>query len=85
MKKSIMQKSVRIIKVVAGFVWLACALASAFCFGIVSGLRGCGDKALEAPYCWYAVVFSYILCSGMLPAAYLMFYHRWNKDVKGGN
>jgi len=62
-----------VLRFLAGFIWLACALASAFCFGIVSGLRGCGDKFMEYPYYWYAVVFSYILCSGMLPAAYLMF------------
>ena len=73
MKKSIMQKSVRIIKVVAGFVWLACSFLAAMCFGMVSGLRRIGEGIQEYPYYWYAVVFSYILCSGILPAAYLFF------------
>jgi hypothetical protein len=73
MKKSTMQKSVRIIKVVAGFVWLACSFLAAMCFGMVSGLRGIGEGIQEYPYYWYAVVFSYILCSGILPAAYIFF------------
>ena len=73
MRKSMMQKSVRILKVVAGTVWLACSFLAAVCFGMVSGLRGIGEVILEYPYYWYAVVFSYIFCSGILPAAYILF------------
>ena len=72
---------VTILRIIAGIIWISCATASAFCFGIVSGLRGIGDKALEYPYFWYTVVFSYIVASGVLPAVYLFF----GKKEKGEN
>lgn len=73
-------KIIRITKIIAGIVWLAGSTSSAICFGMVSGLRGIGEGIQEYPYYWYAVVFSYILSSGILPAAYLMFGNRITKE-----
>jgi len=72
---------IKVLRILAGIIWISCATASAICFGNVSGLRGIGDKALEYPYFWYTVVFSYIVASGVLPAAYLFF----GKKEKGEN
>ncbi len=71
----------RVIKILSGMVWLAFSTASAICFGMVSGLRGCGSQTMHYPYNWYAVVFIFILCSGVLAAAYLIYGDRIKREL----